>query len=44
MSRMEKLTREGFTLREGGFVPVQAKQYAAARDAYLEYRLSTEGG
>lgn len=43
MSRVEKLTREGFTLREGGFVPVSAKQYAAARDAYLDYRLSTEG-
>ena len=43
MSRVEKLTREGFTLREGGFVPVSAKQYAAVRDAYLDYRLSAEG-
>ncbi len=43
MSRVEKLTREGFTLREGGLVPVSAKQYTAARDAYLDYRLSAEG-
>lgn len=42
MSRVEKLSREGFTLREGGFVPVSAKQYAAVRDAYLDYRLSGE--
>lgn len=40
MSRVEKLSREGFTLREGGFVPVSAKQYAAVRDAYLDYRLN----
>lgn len=42
MSRVEKLTREGFTLRDGGFVPVSAKQYTAVRDAYLDYRLSGE--
>ena len=42
MSRVERLTREGFTLREGGFVPVSAKQYASVRDAYLNYRLSGE--
>ena len=42
MSRVEKLSREGFTLREGCFVPVSAKQYAAIRNAYLDYRLSGE--
>lgn len=42
MSRVEKLTREGFTLREGCFVPVSAKQYTAVRNAYLNYRLSVE--
>ena len=42
MSRVEKLTREGFMLREGSFIPVSAKQYAAVRDAYLDYRLSGE--
>ena len=42
MSRVEKLTREGFYLRDGGFVPVSAKQYSAVRNAYLNYRLSKE--
>lgn len=42
MSRVEKLTREGFYLREGVFVPVSARQYAAVRNAYLNYRLSRE--
>lgn len=42
MSRVEKLTREGFYLREGGFVPVSARQYAAVRNAYLNYRLDRE--
>lgn len=42
MSRVEKLTREGFYLREGGFVPVSARQYAAVRNAYLNYRLGRE--
>ncbi|MCE5235850.1 MAG: LytTR family DNA-binding domain-containing protein [Clostridiaceae bacterium] len=42
MSRVEKLAREGFYLREGGFVPVSAKRYAAVRNAYLNYRLSRE--
>jgi len=42
MSRVEKLTREGFYLRDGGFVPVSARQYAAVRNAYLNYRLSRE--
>ena len=42
MSRVEKLTRDGFYLREGDFVPVSARQYAAVRNAYLNYRLSRE--
>lgn len=42
MSRVEKLAREGFYLREGGFVPVSARQYVAVRNAYLSYRLSRE--
>ncbi len=41
-SRVEKLTREGFYLRKGGFVPVSARQYTAVRNAYLNYRLSRE--
>lgn len=43
MSRVEKLVREGFYLRGGGFVPVSARQYAAVRNAYLNYRLGKEG-
>lgn len=43
MSRVEKLAREGFYLREGGFVPVSARQYTAVRNAYLCYRLGREG-
>lgn len=43
MSRVEKLSREGFYLREGYFVPISARQYAAVRNAYLNYRLSEEG-
>lgn len=42
MSRVEKLTREGFFLRGGIFVPVSSRQYTAVRNAYLEYRLDSE--
>ena len=42
MSRAEKLAREGFYLRGGGFVPVSARQYSAVRNAYLNYRLDRE--
>ena len=42
MNRVEKLTREGFYLRDGGFVPVSARQYTAVRNAYLCYRLGRE--
>ncbi len=42
MSRVDKLAREGFYLRDGGFVPVSARQYAAVRNAYLCYRLGRE--
>ena len=42
MSRVEKLAHEGFYLRDGGFVPVSARQYAAVRNAYLYYRLGRE--
>ena len=42
MNRVEKLTREGFYLRDGGFVPVSARQYTAVLNAYLCYRLGRE--
>ncbi len=38
MSRVEKLTREGFTLKGGNFVPISGKQYIDVREAYLNYR------
>lgn len=42
MSRVEKLTRDGFTLLGGEFIPISAKQHIAARDAYLAYRLGEQ--
>jgi len=39
MSCVERLDRAGFALRGGAFVPVSGKLYAAARDAYMKYRL-----
>lgn len=43
MSRVERLTRDGFYLQDGSFVPVSARQYATVRNSYLNYRLSKEG-
>lgn len=43
MSQVERLTREGFFLRGGGFVPVSGKQYAAVRNVYMDYRLGDGG-
>ena len=37
-----KLSKEEFVLRGGIVVPVSKKQYSAARDAYLDYRLKRE--
>lgn len=42
MSRVEKLTRGGFTLKGGSFVPVSGKKYVSVRETYLNYRLETE--
>lgn len=42
MSCAERLDKNGFTLRGGAFVPVSGKQYAAVRNAYMDYRLSPE--
>jgi len=39
MSRVERLNKDGFTLRGGVFVPVSGKQFAAVRRAYMSYRL-----
>ena len=39
MSRVERLTKDGFTLQCGVFVPVSGKQFASARNTYMSYRL-----
>ena len=39
MSRVERLTKDGFTLHGGTFIPVSGKQFAATRNAYMNYRL-----
>ena len=39
MSRVERLSKDGFTLRGGAFVPVSGKQFAVVRNIYMSYRL-----
>lgn len=39
MSRVERLSKEAFTLRGGIPVPVSGKQYTAVRNTYMSYRL-----
>lgn len=39
MSRVERLTKDGFTLKGGTFVPVSGKHFATTRNAYMSYRL-----
>ncbi|MDD4688762.1 MAG: LytTR family DNA-binding domain-containing protein [Eubacteriales bacterium] len=39
MSQVERLSKEGFTLRRDIFVPISAKQFRVVRDAYMSYRL-----
>ena len=39
MSLVERLDKDGFTLKGGAFVPVSGKQYRSVRNAYMSYRL-----
>ena len=39
MSLVERLGKDGFTLKGGAFAPVSGKQYTAVRNAYMSYRL-----
>lgn len=39
MNLVERLDKDGFTLKSGSFVPVSGKQYTAVRNAYMSYRL-----
>ena len=43
MSRVERLTDEGFILRGGAFVPVARKQLTAVRNAYLDFWFARGG-
>ncbi len=42
MNWVEKLTREGFFLRNDVFVPVPYRQFTSVRNTYLDFRLGTE--
>lgn len=40
MRRVERFAKDSFTLRGGKIVPIAAKQYAAVRDAYMDYLMA----
>ena len=42
MSRVERLSREGFTLRGGAVVPVSGKLFSAVKNTYMDFRLRDE--
>ena len=39
MHFVERLSKEGFAMKGGAFVPVSGKQFSAVRNAYMSYRL-----
>lgn len=39
MSCVDRLSRDGFTMKGGAFVPVSGKQFSAVRNTYMSYRL-----
>ena len=39
MSSVDRLSKDGFSMRGGAFVPVSSKQFSAVRNAYMSYRL-----
>lgn len=39
MSQVERISKEGFILRGGSFIPISSKQFKTVRDAYMSYRL-----
>jgi DNA-binding LytR/AlgR family response regulator len=43
MQRVERFTKDGFTLRSGKVVPIAAKQYPAVRDTYMDYLMKKAG-
>ena len=42
MSQVERLDKNGFTLRGGVFVPVSGKQFTVVRNTYMSYRLGED--
>ena len=42
MNLVEKLSKDGFTLKGGAFVPISGKQYTLVRNTYMSYRLGEE--
>ncbi len=40
LRRVERFTRDSFTLYGGKIVPIAAKQYPAVRDAYMDYLMA----
>lgn len=42
MSRAERLSRDGFTMRGGEFVPVSGKLFSGVKNAYMDFRLRGE--
>jgi hypothetical protein len=43
MRRVERFSKDSFTLFGGKTVPIAAKQYPAVRDTYMDY-LMAKGG
>jgi len=39
MSCVDRLSKDGFTMKGGAFVPISGKQLSAVRNAYMSYRL-----
>ncbi len=39
MSCVDRLSKNGFTMKGGAFVPISGKQFSAVRSAYMSYRL-----
>jgi DNA-binding LytR/AlgR family response regulator len=39
MSCVDRLSKDGFTMKGSAFVPVSGKQFSAVRNAYMSYRL-----
>ncbi len=43
MRRVERFSKESFTMRGGNIVPIATKQYSVVRDQYMDYITAKEG-